>query len=201
MTVIKDGTGQGFLAGVNNANQLLTRSINITEIAYASELGNAFQTDGETTIASGTEKTVIVMVNNAEQNIEMERTFLSIKNQSGVITTVKTYLGTANVESGGSSKTPKNLNSSSLNTVNVTVLENNPTITSGSDVKIQEQYFQLQDTQTNEYTGGIVLGKNGSVRVTCTGGSGAVGTFTCDASLLFFLEIWTIIHNNKYIEI
>ena len=189
MTVIKDGTGQGFLAGVNNANQLLTRSVNITEIAYASELGNAFQTDGETTIASGTEKTVIVMVNNAEQNIEIERTFLSIKNQSGIITTVKTYLGTATVESGGSSKTPKNLNSSSLNTVNVTVLENNPTITSGSDVKIQEQYFQLQDTQTNEYAGGMVLGKNGSVRVTCTGGSGAVGTFTCDASLLFFLEI------------
>ena len=186
MTVIKDGTGSGFLAEVNNLNQLLTRSVSVAEIGASSELGNAFQVDGETTIASGTERTIIVLINNMTADIEIERIFLSAQNQSGIITTIKTYLGAATVTSGGSAKTPKNLNTTSVNTLDVTVLENNPTIASGTDVKVQEQYFQSEDSQTNEYGGAMVLGKNGSVRMTCTGGSGAVGTFTCDASILFF---------------
>lgn len=188
MTVIKDGTGSGFLAGVNKLNQLLTRSVAVAEIASASELGNSYQVDGETTLSSGTERTIIVLINNEPQNVEIQRIFLSVQNQTGVISTIKTYIGQATVASGGNARTPKNINTTSTNSLSVTVLDGNPTINSGTDVKVQEQYFQQNDTETNEYEGSLVLGTNGSVRVTCTGGSGSVGTLTADVSILYFKD-------------
>lgn len=185
MTVIKDGTGQGFLAEVNINNQLSTRSVIITEISFSSEMGNAFQVDGETTIVAGSERTILILINNDDEPIQLERIFLSAKNQTGIITTVKIYVGTATVTGGGTTKTPKNLNTTSTNLLNVTVSDSNPTI-GGTDVRIQEQYFLLNDTVINEYSGAIVLGRNGSVRITCTGAAGATGTFTCDAAILYF---------------
>lgn len=187
MTVIKDGTGAGFLVRVTEEHRLATVSVSVPQIANESiEDGLAFQIEGETTIVAGVEKTVLIIINNSDDLISIERIFTSVQNETGIIITARIYLGQSTITAGGTAKTPINLNTASLNTIDVTALENNPTL-GGTDTKIQEHYFRLTDTECTEYFGAINLAKNKSIRVTCEGSAGATGTFTCDASILFFI--------------
>lgn len=190
MTVIKDGSGTGFLAKVGAGNDLHVVATTISEISAATGDGVAFEAEGETTITAATEKTVLVMINDGDEALEIGNIFLSIRNDTvGIITVVKMYLGNATVTAGGTEKDPINLNTASVNSPEVEIFENNPTI-GGTDTKILELYFQLGDG-SNEiipFDGGISLSKNGSFRVTVTGGVGASGTLTCDASFQFWLE-------------
>lgn len=126
------------------------------------------------------------MINDGTENLEIGNIFISVKNESGKITVVKIYIGKATA-TGGTSKSATNLNTNSTNTPEVTLIENNPTIT-GTDSKILELYFQLQDTQIVPFDGGMCLTKDGSLRATCTGATGAVGTYTCDVSFQFWQE-------------
>lgn len=194
MTVIKDGTGEGFLAGVNDANRLKTESVTTQDGSDAADLGFCFFTNGTTAITSGTEKTVIVIVNTGTFTYEIGRVFLSVQNQqppsTGVnptITTTKMYVGNVTA-SGGTLKTPVNANTGSLNTAFTTIRADGPTIT-GTDFEIKQLYFLLDDSQLVDFSGSIVLGPTGSFRITCTGGGGASGNLLCASNIQFFLEI------------
>ncbi len=190
MTVIKDGAGQGFLAQVGPNNDLHTLSTIISEISAASGAGMAFEAEGETTIVAATEKTILLLINDGNESLEIGNIFISIRNDTvGIITVVKFYLGNKTFTSGGTEKNPKNLNTGSVNLPDVTLVENNPTM-GGTDTKILELYFQLGDGSNVivPFDGGIVLVKSGSFRVTVTGGAGASGTLTGDASFQFWEE-------------
>ena len=187
MTIIKDGTGQGFLAKVDEQNRLSASAVAIPEIAHVSiRNGFSFQIEGETKIEAGTEKTVLILINNSDNILAVERVFTSIQGESGKVTTIKLYLGNKTFISGGTAKTPKNLNNVSVNTIDVTVRENNPTL-GGSDTKIQGFYMEQTDSIDTNYFGSIILGRGSSVRTTCTGAAGAAGTFNCDASILYYV--------------
>lgn len=189
MTVIKDGSGTGFLAKVGANNDLHVRSIQSTEISNASESGVAFQAEGETTIVAGVQKTILILINNGDTNLQIGNIFISIKNETGKITTINAYIGKATIVSGGSVRSAINLNTGSVNVPNVTLYEDNPTL-GGTDNVIIELYFQYGDGSNFvlSFNGGIVLTRNGSFRITCTGAAGAAGTLTCDASFQFWEE-------------
>lgn len=189
MTVIKDGSGEAFLAKVGSNNDLHTKSIDFTEISDASSVGGAFQAEGETTIVAATEKTVLILINNGDTSLEIGNIFISVRNETGKITVVKGYLGKATVTAGGTLKSAVNLNTGSVKVANATLYENNPT-TGGTDTRVIELYFQSGDGSNFvlSFDGGIVLTRNGSFRITCTGAAGAAGTLTCDASFQFWEE-------------
>lgn len=194
MTVIKDGKGQGFLAGVTETNRLQTESVTTSDSSETADLGFCYFTDGTTTITSGTEKTVMVIVNTGTFIYEIGRVFVSVQNQqppsTGVnptITTTKMYIGTVTATSG-TLKTAINANTGSLNAAFATIRTDNPTIT-GTDFEMKQLYFLLNDSQLIDFSGSIVLGPTGSFRITCTGGGGASGNLLCAANVQFFQEL------------
>lgn len=193
MTVIKDGTGQGFLALVNGLNRLGVDAVTTSDGSEATDLGFGFMVDGTTSITQ-TEKTVMIIVNTGINTYELGRVLLSVQNQqppsttSSTITTLKLYVGTATA-TGGTVKTPVNINTGSLNAAQLAVNTNNPTVT-GTDSEIKQMYFLLDDSQFFDFEGSIILQPTGSFRVTCTGGAGITsGTFLCAANVQFFQEI------------
>lgn len=189
MTVIKDGSGTGFLAEVGSSNDLHVRAITISELSEASEVGVAFEAEGETTITALTEKTVLILINNGDISLEIGNIFISSQNETGKITKVKIYLGNKTYTSGGTPKSARNLNTGSGNVSDVTIVEDNPTL-GGTDTKIIELYFQSGDGNNIviPFDGGIFLERTGSLRVTVTGDTLAAGTFECDASCQFWEE-------------
>ena len=197
MTVIKDGTGQGYLAGVTEHNRLKSLSLVITAPATSADAGEAFLVDGQTTIVAATEKTVIILVNSGSEELELGRVIISVQNQqpaatgagTSTVTVVKIYIGNATVTAGGTTKTASNANTGSANQLEATVTTNNPTL-GGTDTKVTELYFLADDCQLINYLGDIVVAPGGSFRVTCTGGAGAVGTLLCDVSLQIFTEVY-----------
>lgn len=192
MTVIKDGTGQGFLAQVGSINDLHTVATTIAEISSASSVGVAFQAEGEAIVlasASG-EQTVLVLINNGDTALGIGNIFISVQTETDAskITKVKLYLGSVTA-TGGTSKSAKNLNTASVTAANVTLIENAPTII-GTDTKILELYFQIGNGNSMivPFDGGIALIKNGSFRVGVTGAAAVTVGLTCDASFQFWQE-------------
>ncbi|MCZ7404283.1 MAG: hypothetical protein O8C67_05040 [Candidatus Methanoperedens sp.] len=186
--MIKDGTGNGFLARVNNINLLEVHSINVDEYVYESvHDGDSFRILGTTPIAAASEKTVLIVINNSDNLIGIDRITTSIQGESGKPVNIRIYLGYAVVTAGGSVANLINVNTTSSNTLTLTGTQNNPTI-GGTDSKILDVYLESTSIDRELVNGGIVLGKSGSIRVTCQGAAGAAGTMNCNTSIL----IWTI---------
>lgn len=189
MTVIKDGSGNSFLAGVTSDNRLQTEAIAIEDAAHASqERGLAFQSFGTTTIVDSTEKIVFVLINNSDTPIAIQRFIVSIQGQTGKPVTLKGYLGSKTYTSGGTTKTPVNLNVSSLEVSNTTFVSDNPTL-GGSDTQAIEVYLEATIATTVNQEGMIILGKTNSIRITCTGASGAVAGSNCSITITWFNPI------------
>lgn len=192
MTVIKDGTGKGFLAEVGSGNDLHVRALTITEISDSSGKGVAFMAEGETFIqaAASGEQTVLILINNGDTTLEIGNIFISIQTETDAsrVSKVKMYIGSVTA-SGGTSKSAKNLNTGSVSAAETTIIENNPTIT-GTDSKILELYFQGGNGNNliTPFDGGITLQKNGSFRVGVTGAATITSGLTCDTSFQFWQE-------------
>ena len=191
MTVIKDGTGEGFLVGVSNFNRLRTEAVTTPDGSDISDLGFGFFVDGTTTITQ-VEKTVIIVVNTGTFTYEIGRVWISVQNAqppsttSSTITTVKFYIGTATATSG-TVKSFINANTGSLNPAFLTARSDNPTI-AGTDAEIKQLYFLLDDSQLVDFEGSIILEPTGSFRVTCTGGAGTSGLL-CAANVQTYQEL------------
>jgi hypothetical protein len=189
MTVIKDGSGSSFLAGVTGDNRLQTEAIAVTDYAHSSqENGNAFQSFGTTTITAATEKNVFVLINNSSSPIAIKRFVISIQGETGKPVTIKGYIGSKTYTSGGTTKTPVNLNPSSLEISNVTFVSDNPTL-GGSDNQTIELYLESTGVTIGDQDGMIILGKDNSTRITCTGAAGAAGTNNCSITATWYLPI------------
>ena len=194
MTVIKDGTGTGYLARVNLDNLLESHAI-ITE-EYVDESishGGAYRILGTTTITAATEKTVLIIINETDKLLAIERIQTSIQGESGKPVTIRIYIGSATVTAGGSVLTPINVNVTSVNVLDVTATQNNPTI-GGTDEKILEIFMENTSVDRELINGGIALGRNNSIRVTCQGFALATGTFNCNTHILVW-DISTTLHD------
>jgi hypothetical protein len=95
MTVIKDGAGTGFIAAVNEINQLSTIAMAQSEAAVASDMGQCWVVDGQAVMTSGVERTVLIITNSGPTEIEIGLTLTSVQNNpvnSGLTTIVRTYI-------------------------------------------------------------------------------------------------------------
>lgn len=176
MTVIKDGTGTGVLTKVDEENNFHTISVSVPEAAHVSIRDKkTFSILGRTTIAAGIEKTVLVIINNSTNLLGIDNILVSLQGESGKITIFRTYVGTRTYTTGGSSKTPVNLNVTSTGSIDVTAVENNPTL-GGSDSEAFSAFFESTGSFATAFDGRIVLGISGSIRVTVEGDALAAGT-------------------------
>lgn len=175
MTVIKDGTGEGFVAQVNEINQLSTISMTQSEAAVGADMGQCWVVDGQAVMTSGLERTVIIITNSGPAEVEIGLTVTSVQNNiqtSALTSIIRTYIGTA-TGTAGTPKTPINMNTKFTTLPNVGITTNSPTI-AGTDTEITQMYFQMQDTQMIDWASSIVLTPGGSYRVTVQGASGTV---------------------------
>lgn len=188
MTVIKDGTGTSQLARIDDENRLHVSAVTITESAHVSiHEGKAFSIIGTTTITN-VEKTIILLINDttSEDTIAIESLRIGLQGESGKPATFKLYVGRRTYSSGGTVITPVNLNVASTNTLDVTTVQDNPTI-GGSDSQAQQAFFETTTTFDTEFNGNIVLPPSASIRITVTGDSTASGTKTALARILYFV--------------
>ena len=179
MTVIKDGTGTGFLAKVDDENFLHTSARTFSMATYVSANNElVFAVTGTTTIPAGAavEKTILVLINNATstQTIAIQSVIASIQGDPGQPATFKAYLGKRTYSSGGTLVTPTNLNAGSPNTLDVTVAADNPTL-GGTDTFFAQVFFELTLTGEFVINGLIILPPSGSLRGTVTGSGAATG--------------------------
>lgn len=186
MTVIKDGSGQGFLAKVNDENRLNTHTVSIQEAAHVSIRNEkTFSIFGETTIVAGTEKTILILINNSSNLIAIDSVLASIQGETGKPVIFRIYIGKKTYTSGGTSKTPLNLNVTSAVTIDVTTVENNPTL-GGTDSEAFKIFLESTGAFATDFGGSIVLGRQGSTRITVTGDVAASGTKTGLSRIIFF---------------
>jgi len=127
--------------------------------------------------------------------IAVDRITTSIQGEStaGKPVTIRIYAGSATVTSGGSSASPVNVNITSVNTITIAGTQNNPTI-GGTDTKTLEIYMESTSVDRELVNGGLAIGRNNSVRVTCQGFAGAAGTLNCNTQILLW-KVQKTLHN------
>lgn len=155
--------------------------------------GESFRISGNTTIAAGVEKTVLIIVNDSNDLIGIERCTTSIQGETGKPVTIRIYIGNATVTAGGSSSTPVNVNVTSVNSIDITGTQNNPTI-GGTDAKVLEIFMEITGADRELVDGAVVIGRNNSIRITCQGFAGAAGTLNCNTHILLW-KISKTFHN------
>lgn len=83
MTMISDGTGAGYKAGVDSSNRMMTASTTETAFEYAAKAGRAFNLNTEdislTGAASG-DQGLLYIKNNEDQDLSLLGWFIGIRN-------------------------------------------------------------------------------------------------------------------------
>ena len=161
--MIRDGTGNGFLASVNSNNQLEVQSES-EEIQHTISFNNgqAYQAFCTTPLSNGT--VICQHITNNDPNRNLVVTFVrhQIIGASGgtsfpnVGNYFRISFGTT-YSSGGTESTPVNVNNGSGNLANVTVYGGNPTVT-GTPVEIDRWYTKSDgDMNTFNKEGSVIL--------------------------------------------
>jgi hypothetical protein len=186
MTVIKDGTGTGNLAKVDDLNRLSTTGIGITEASESSVIDHlAFSLIG-TTLITNVEKTILVLINNATstKKLSIQRHRIGLQGETGKPATFKTYIGNKTYTASGTVATPVNLYTGSADILDITAYQDNPTL-GGTDVQIQQAYLETTSIVDTEFDGALIAPPSSSIRVTVTGDSTASGTKNAFARILY----------------
>ena len=112
--MLRDGTGKGYLARINDDNQMVTRSIAVEQRLKSTVDGNYFEcTTGQQTLTNATETSVMYLRNDdtAGRFMIVDRLFLDTwtsSNGSGNDGTLRYYKNAA--VTGGTALTPVNTN-------------------------------------------------------------------------------------------
>jgi hypothetical protein len=182
MTIIKDGTGEGYLAKVDSDNFLHVSARTYTLMTNVSIRDQfAFSAIGTTQIVANTEKTVLIIINNAASLIPVavKSIVQSLQGESGKPVTFKGYVGKKTYTSGGTQITPANFYAGSSNILNVTIYQdNNPSdlVLGGVDYEFGRIFMETTGTTEFLFDGAMIIPPGGSGRVTVTGATGAAGT-------------------------
>jgi len=181
--IISDGEGGGTSAGVNKENQLLVLAVDHTQRHHLSRVfGDAYQIIGEFAAVNNATHTVLHVINNTTAKFFVVD---SIRVQTAGLTG-----GTAppdpatffevgfgrTVASGGSIVTPVNLNRSSGQAADITVVDNNPTM-AGTFIA-SDKWYVSGDGQEHFYDKEeaiiVGIGKTMEIRVTTDNTAGSV---------------------------
>lgn len=180
---IEDGGGNGREALVNADKRLETYSITLPNIQSASDEGNAYSIIGRRTLASSSAENVLwFQNNNTNKHVHVETLFLAAKTTNGVL--FSTYFNGA-YTSGGTAKTPVQLNRSSAKTASVTAYENSGTTLVVSTASLVE-FFTTRIGTTDGWSynsqGAFILGPGDNFLLRATGTSGDL----IEATVLLF---------------
>lgn len=182
MTVLKDGTGKGYLVKVDDENFLHVSARTYVLMVHMSASEQlAFSSVGTTQIAAGAEKTILVLINNITSTkiISVKSIIQSIQGETGKPALIKGYVGKKTYTSGGTAITPTNLYAGSNNVMDVSVYQdNNPSnlVLGGTDVEFGRIYMEITGTTEFLFDGALILPPGGSVRIAATGHATAAGT-------------------------
>lgn len=83
MTMISDGTGAGFKAGVDSSNRIMTASTTETAFEYAAKAGRAFNLNTEDISLTGAvsgDQGLLYIKNNEDQDLSLLGWFIGIRN-------------------------------------------------------------------------------------------------------------------------
>jgi len=168
MTIIEDGTGDGFDAKVNSANQLETFSVS------RNEMTNVSISDGDTYLfasgdfinitTTGTETGFLYVKNtSATKNLHIQ----SIRSCGDTIQKWKVFTGvtTGTLVSAATAGSSNNINQTSSNSADVTVYKgvDGSTRTNGTMI---EHWINNVGHSIEVFDGAMVLGRNDSITLT-----------------------------------
>jgi hypothetical protein len=188
MGTIRDHASQTGLS-VNSNNQAEVHSISEKEIHFYSAIkGQSYSLVTESSIAAA--KVVALHAKNTSSDKSMVIEDISVHTVAEAATTpaVGVYW-TVGVDrtyaSGGASATPKNMNSGSTNSAEVTAYKTSPTL-AGTDTEIH-RYYPKTDGEAYDlsHRGAIVVGpgKNFEISYTSTGTAGRAS-----ATMYFYMK-------------
>lgn len=179
MSEIQDGTGSGNFAKVDTAHFLHTSSkthVLMVNVSASKQL--AFSAIGQTTIISGVEKNIFVIINNvtSANNIAVKSIIQSIQGEDGKPALFKGYIGKKTYVSGGTKITPTNFFAGSNGMLDVSIYSDNPTLDGGQDFEFGRIYMEQSGTTEFLFDGAMIIPPGGSGRVSVTGDPTASGT-------------------------
>ena len=168
--MIKDGTGRGFLAEVDNENRLVTKSTQISHIAHHTLVHeNSFNTYlRHIHVAGASDEIMAHMTYTGNHHIVVVRTVFTT-NSIGE-TKFELFINPTAL-SGGATATPTNLHVASRNTLDITIVDTNngasPINATGNGTEISDVRigWQSQPTYSYEWDNALLLSKNDTLMV------------------------------------
>lgn len=171
MEMLKDGKGRGYTAGINIHNRLLVDAVTRQEISFVSqEHGSAFAAYGKRDfVAADTDEAIFSMVYTGDTRLVIDRIIFSTNSAMATIEMYAEHTRT----SGGTLRTPVNLNRSDGRTSETTVYIG----ISGSGGELTLDYEDDNEildlkltsnglpTYTHDFHNSLVLGKNDNVAI------------------------------------
>jgi hypothetical protein len=173
--LIKDGTGQGYYAGVNFENRLMvTAKTESLQHLISQDYGQAYQAIGTATLASG--RVTVLHLKNTSSDKNMVVTYIrhQVVGATGgtafpnalnyfEVSGGRTYL------SGGDLKVPVNVNRGSGNLAEAIVYNGSPVLT-GTESEIDRWYTQSDgDMNTLNKEGSLIVQPNNTIELSYTG--------------------------------
>ena len=172
---IKDGQGQGFLAGVNSNNQLRVYSESASlQHVISHRDGHAYQVWGVANLASGTVVPIHIKNDNADRDLIATYIRWQVIDPSGgtALPNASNYMTIGfdrTYVSGGAVATPINMNIQSGHIPQVTVYQGTPTL-DGTLAVFDRWYPKAEaDMHTWNKEGTVILAKNKTLELAYVG--------------------------------
>jgi len=172
---VEDGKGRGYYASVDHDNRLEVASITLPLAADRSHEGLSFSLVGEHTLqASATEESVMYFRNgNSDKHMHLFSSTMCVEASNAL--TIRKYFEST-YTSGGTSKTPVQLNRGSAKESGIVVYDNssnNLVLGTTSQVKFFTARFGTTGTFQFGLSDAVILGPGDTIRITAEGTSGA----------------------------
>jgi len=171
---IRDGTGKGYPARVDDTNNLRVRARAVSPQHDAAENGKAFQIVGTATLGTGT--TTVIHLKNTSPNDDLVFTYLrhQVVDASGgtAFPNASNYFSVRlnrTYASGGSTVTAANTQAGSGVVAQLTAYDTNPTL-AGTALELDRWYTKANgDMNTFNKEGSVIVPPNQTIEVSYVG--------------------------------
>ena len=187
---IEDGLGRGKFASVDSENHLEVASVVLPKIASVSHDGAAFSIIGRHTfqVTDTVENIAFVQNNNSNKHVHLSSVTIAVKTSTGVLFTLS--FGPTRT-SGGTLKTPVQLNRGKAASSGVTVYDNSAnSLVLGVTALEDFSEARLGMTMSAQLQGqdAVILGPGDTL---CARGSGTAGDLITAHAFMYELELET----------
>lgn len=184
-TILKDGTGDGYTARVDNRNKLRVRATSASLQHVVSEIENeAYQVSADLAIAASEKNLLLVKNTSTTKNLVV--TFIRVQVAGAAAADENAYFNVkvgGDYASGGTALTPTNMFVGSATSADGAFYDGSGSaiVTSGTFTQIDRTY-KTDDTYSKQ--GSLILPKNGTLLISHKG-STAAGQAYCRVSFYY----------------